>query len=65
MTEPKVRRDGKCFVCKKERPFNPQRGVPFEAYTRDPFCSAVCARKHYGTSLTTAAKAGRRATYTS
>jgi len=45
--EPKVRRDGKCVVCKGERPFNPQRGVSPDEYLKDPFCSTVCARKHY------------------
>jgi endogenous inhibitor of DNA gyrase (YacG/DUF329 family) len=50
--EPKVRRDGTCYVCKSPRPFNPQKGVPYEAYTADPFCSATCARVHFGTTLT-------------
>ncbi len=46
---PKVRKDGTCVVCKGERPFTPQKGVPFEAYLADPFCSSACARKHWGT----------------
>ena len=48
---PKVRRDGRCVVCRGPRPFTPQRGVPVEAYLGDPFCSAHCARKFYGTVL--------------
>ncbi len=46
---PKVRKDGRCYVCKGERPFNPQKGVPPEAYLADPFCSSKCARTFFGT----------------
>jgi hypothetical protein len=56
MLTPKVRRDGKCAVCRQPRPFNPQRGVPFEAYLADPFCSTACAKKHFGTRETTLAQ---------
>ena len=40
--EPSVRKDGRCLVCGKERP-------PVAVTNRDPFCSAVCSRKHHGT----------------
>ena len=39
--EPRVRRDGRCRVCGKERP-------PVAVTNRDPFCSAICSRKHHG-----------------
>jgi hypothetical protein len=54
VVEPKVRRNGTCFVCGKERklPSPMQKGVPVLAYLSDPFCSSTCARKHYGTQLT-------------
>lgn len=38
--EPKVRKDGLCFLCQKERP-------PIAVLVGDPFCSANCCRKHY------------------
>lgn len=43
-TEPKVRRDGLCYVCKKERPIGAVRNL-------DPFCSSPCCRQHYGSAL--------------
>ena len=54
LPEPKVRRDGLCLVCRKPlvTPKPLQRGVPAFVYERDPFCSAICSRKYYGTSLT-------------
>ena len=56
MLTPKVRRDGRCVVCRKPRPFSPQRGVPLGAYLGDPFCSSVCAKKFYGTTETSLRK---------
>lgn len=57
LAEPRVRRDGTCYVCRKPRtiPKPLQKGVPAWVYERDPFCSAVCARRYYGTSLASAA----------
>ena len=50
--EPKRRKDGKCFVCKKPIPVvKHQRGVPTQLYKTDPFCSTRCAREYFGTSL--------------
>jgi len=48
---PKVRKDGLCIVCKKERkvPSSRQKGVPVEVYLGDPFCSNTCARTYYAT----------------
>jgi hypothetical protein len=43
------RRPKRCVVCKGPRPFNPQRGVPWEAYWDDPFCSTTCAKKYFKT----------------
>lgn len=42
--EPRVRRDGLCTVCKKERPVVAKKNL-------DPFCSSPCCRAWYGTSL--------------
>lgn len=41
---PPVRKDGKCYVCKKKRP-------PIAVAHEDPFCSGVCCRAWYGCSL--------------
>lgn len=35
--DPKVRRDGRCVVCKGVRP-------PLAKSSKDPFCSATCCR---------------------
>ena len=54
MTElktPKVRKDGLCFICRGERPFNPQKGVPLGEYLKDPFCSSLCSRTYWGTPI--------------
>ncbi len=50
---PRVRRDGHCYMCRKPRkmPNPPQKGVDVSAYLLDPFCSAECSRKYWGTSL--------------
>jgi hypothetical protein len=39
--EPRVRKDGRCLVCGRERP-------PIAVGNQDPFCSAVCSRKYHG-----------------
>jgi hypothetical protein len=52
MTEPTVRRDGTCLVCKGPRPFTPQRSVPDYEYLGDPFCSRKCSEKYFGTGET-------------
>jgi len=41
-TDPPTRLDGACFVCEGER-----KG-PVGLAHDDPFCSAKCAREHYG-----------------
>jgi hypothetical protein len=38
--DPEVRKDGKCQVCKGERP-----EVAVKNF--DPFCSATCSRKYH------------------
>lgn len=50
---PKVRADGRCYVCLGVRaiPETRQKGVPVSTYVEDPFCSAVCSRKYYGVEL--------------
>ena len=52
---PKVRKDGRCYVCKGPRsiPDALQKGVPASEYIEDPFCSANCSRKYWGTELLT------------
>lgn len=43
MTDPKPRKDRKCYVCLKE--------VPIIAWLeQDAFCSAPCCREYYGLS---------------
>ena len=39
--EPRLRKDGRCLVCHKDRP-------PVAVGNHDPFCSAVCSRTYYG-----------------
>jgi hypothetical protein len=39
--EPKPRRNGLCIVCKKRRP----------VLSLDAFCSTVCCRSYFGTTL--------------
>ena len=39
--EPAVRGDGRCVVCRGERP-------PVVIVNRDPFCCTGCSRQHYG-----------------
>jgi hypothetical protein len=51
--DPRVRKDGKCYVCKKPRrlPKALQKGVPVQMYELDPFCSSVCARVYHANPL--------------
>lgn len=53
MTEPRVRKDGKCANCRKPKPVLKQslRRYCGDQYDRDPFCSAFCARQHYGVPI--------------
>jgi hypothetical protein len=46
-TEPAVRSDGKCYVCKSERP-------ELAVKVGDPFCSSKCCQQHYAVVTTTA-----------
>jgi hypothetical protein len=39
VSDPPVRKDGKCTTCKKKRPASARF---------DPFCSTKCCRKHHG-----------------
>lgn len=39
-TEPKVRKNGKCYVCRGERP-------PIAHRNLDPFCSSDCCKLYY------------------
>lgn len=50
LTEPRPRRDGKCVVCKKERPMFPEGDKRAKIYRvdLDPFCSTQCCKKYYG-----------------
>lgn len=50
--KPKVVSRGICIVCGNERAVAQQTGVPLQFYEDDEFCSAKCAREHYGTQLT-------------
>ncbi len=45
MTDPKIRKDSTCVVCRKPLPrVKPQRGVPPQLYI-DPFCSTSCCKR--------------------
>jgi hypothetical protein len=48
--EPKVRKDGKCVVCRKERrmPKTHHSSISMAVYELDPFCSSTCCRAWYG-----------------
>jgi hypothetical protein len=46
VTEPRVRKDGRCYVCK-----SPRR--PGEVAYHDPFCSTACCRSYYEVPETT------------
>lgn len=50
---PRVRRDGRCYVCKGPRtlPKTRQKGVLDLVYLTDPFCSNACARAYYGNPI--------------
>lgn len=51
IVDPPVREDGLCAygLCAKRRKF-PESGYATRAvYEADPFCSRVCAEKHFGT----------------
>lgn len=51
--EPRIRKDGLCYVCKEERP---------EAAVKDgdPFCSNECCKRYQGILPKTKAADGRR-----
>lgn len=51
--DPRVRKDGMCYVCKEERPEVAVRD-------RDPFCSMECCREFHGIARKTKASDGRR-----
>ena len=44
--EPRVRKDGRCYVCKSPRP-------PGAVTYHDPFCSTACCRMYYEVPETT------------
>jgi hypothetical protein len=49
---PKLRADGRCVECGKEFSIAPRPGLNPVTYI-DPFCSAVCARRYFGTETPT------------
>ena len=53
MRDPAVRADEKCAVCGRKRVVPKTTYATREQYEVDPFCSAKCARKHYGVKLQT------------
>lgn len=55
--DPRVRKDGTCVVCKKERKMavnalngtmNKLKGVSMKEYVDDPFCSTECCKEWHG-----------------
>lgn len=61
-TEPKVRRDGKCALCRKPIETIPRPGVPPLLYV-DPFCSSKCAKAYYDVEDSMSHAKGRPAIY--
>lgn len=49
--DPRVRKDGRCSVCRKSRKPERSRKYARGQADKDPFCSTVCARQWHGTSL--------------
>jgi hypothetical protein len=50
MTEPKVRKDGTCVVCRRPIETVPRPGVPPLLYV-DPFCSSACAKAYFDVTM--------------
>lgn len=48
LSDPKVRKDGKCAQCRKERKHAVWNKYSHDAAIQDPFCSTQCCRKWYG-----------------
>lgn len=42
--DPRLRKDGKCVVCRKPIEVSPRKGLNPALYI-DPFCSGLCARE--------------------
>ena len=49
-TEPRIRRDGRCAVCRSPLNSTPRPGVPPLLYV-DPFCSSKCAKAYYDVEI--------------
>ena len=61
MTEPVVRRDGRCLRCGGERHLEKLKPLYRTAMLTDPFCSTECARAFFGTSLRPVGTVAQRA----
>lgn len=59
MKDPRVRKDGKCAVCKKPRQPERSRKYARTAAEVDPFCSIECCRAYHATPYPTEHKTGR------
>lgn len=53
MTDPKVRKDGRCAQCRKPKPvLKPSlRKYAGDQTERDPFCSSLCCRRWFGIQI--------------
>lgn len=52
-----------CKQCGQQVTVAMQRGVPFEAYAREQFCSTVCCKQFHGVVQASDAKPGRGKKY--
>ena len=61
LTDPPIRKDGTCALCRKPIETIPRPGVPPLLYV-DPFCSSQCCKAYYDVSVELVPK-GRKRVY--
>jgi len=59
LTDPPIRKDGRCALCKKPIETIPRPGVPPLLYV-DPFCSSQCCKAYYDVPIEAPAPKGKR-----
>lgn len=60
-TEPAVRVDGKCAVCRKRRTIPTTSYASRAQHEADPFCSRRCCHRWYGIEVSTLTGRAERA----
>jgi hypothetical protein len=61
-SDPKIRKDGLCYVCRQPIVTQPRKGLPEWMY-EDPFCSTVCAKSYWELSEPRSRHAGTVKSY--